>query len=193
MRDSQMPSKRQNFCFLFLSATLVGLGGCARIRSHYASHNHGPQASSSVVATSPSPVTTRITPADLAKLRWIEGSWRGTGDVDTPFYERYRFENESTLLVDSFPDEKLTKVDDTTRFELKDGQFGNAGEGSRWIATAIDDKSITFEPVSKARNSFRWTRESADLWKAVLKWPATGNSPAKERVYRMERWPHTKP
>jgi hypothetical protein len=190
-----MPSKRQIFCLIFLSATLVNLGGCARIKSHYSSHNQGPQAGGphGVVDTSPSPAATLITPAELAKLRWIEGSWRGTGDVDVPFYERYRFENESTLLVDSFPDEKLTKVDDTTRFELKDGQFGNAGEGSRWIATAIDDNSINFEPVSKARNSFSWKRESPDLWKAVLNWPATGNSPAKERVYRMERWPPAKP
>jgi hypothetical protein len=183
MRHSHTFSKRQIFWFLFLSATLVGLGGCARIKSHYASHN----------AASPSPTPKSFTPADLAKLHWIEGSWRGTGDVDAPFYERYRFENESTLLVDGFPDEKLTKVDDTTRFEIKDGQFGNAGEGSRWVATAIDDDSITFEPVSKARNSFTWKRESKDLWTAVLKWPADGNKPARERVYRMERWPRAKP
>jgi hypothetical protein len=183
MRHSHMFSRRQIFWVLFLSATLIGLGGCARIKSHYASHN----------AASPSPTPKSFTPADLAKLHWIEGSWRGTGDVDAPFYERYRFENESTLLVDGFPDEKLTKVDDTTRFEIKDGQFGNAGEGSRWVATAIDDDSITFEPVSKARNSFTWKRESKDLWTAVLKWPADGNKPVRERVYRMERWPPAKP
>ncbi|MFN2492676.1 MAG: hypothetical protein ABR501_07330, partial [Pyrinomonadaceae bacterium] len=102
---------------LFLSAPLLCLGACTRTESH----------SSTQSAASPSPQAKRITPADLAKLRWIEGSWRGTGDVDKPFYERYRFENESTLLVDSFPDEKLATIDDTTRFELKDGQFGNGG------------------------------------------------------------------
>jgi hypothetical protein len=171
MHNSHKPSKRQIFCFIFLSAMLVGVA-CARIKSHYASHN----------VASPSPTPKRIVPADLGKLRWIEGSWRGTGDVDAPFYERYRFENESTLLVDSFPDEKLSKVDDTTRFEIKDGQFGNAGEGSRWVATAIDDDSINFEPVFKARNSFSWKRESKDLWTAVLKWPANGDKPARQRL-----------
>jgi hypothetical protein len=41
----------------------------------------------------------------------------------------------------------------------------------------------------KARNSFRWQRETADSWKAVLNWPAANGKPAGERVYNMERWP----
>jgi len=128
-----------------------------------------------------------FTTADLQKLRWIEGTWRGTGDVEQPFFERYRFESDSTLAVDSFADEKLTKVTDTTRYELKDGEFGGGNEGFRWVATSIDDKSITFTPVTKARNSFRFERESKDSWKAILNWPATAAKPARERVYKMER------
>jgi len=127
--------------------------------------------------------------ADLAKLRWIEGTWKGSGTDQPAFFERYRFENETTLAVDSFPDEKLDKVEDTTRFELKDGLFGNGGEGSRWVATSIDAQGITFEPAAKAKNSFRWERESADKWKAILKWPAQEGKPARERIYTMERIP----
>ena len=127
-----------------------------------------------------------ITLTDLAKLKWIEGSWRGSGDVEKPFFERYRFENDSTLLVESFDDESISKVTDVTRFELKDEQFGNVGE-SRWVTTKLDDKSITFSPVAKARNTFIWQFESKDVWKAILNWPATDNSSAKQRVYTMER------
>jgi hypothetical protein len=79
-----------------------------------------------------------------------------------------------------------------TRFELKDGMFGNSGDGSRWAATELDDNSITFSPVAKARNTFRWQRESADVWKAVLDYPAGGDKPARQRVYRMERLPQSK-
>ena len=123
--------------------------------------------------------------ADIARLRWIEGTWRGSGVDQAPFFERYRFENESTLTVDSFPDEKLDKVDDTSRFELKDGRFGNGS----YVASSIDDNGINFEPVAKAKNSFRWERVSANAWKATLKWPAEGSKPARERVYNMERIP----
>jgi len=53
--------------------------------------------------------TKKFTAVDLQKLRWIEGTWRGTGDVDKPFFERYRFENNSVLAVDSFEDETLER------------------------------------------------------------------------------------
>lgn len=125
----------------------------------------------------------KFSAADVAKLRWIEGTWRGSGVDQAPFFERYRFENESTLAVDSFPDEKLDKVEDTSRFELKDGRFGNPS----YVASLIDDNAVNFEPVANAKNSFRWERVSANAWKATLKWPADGNKPARERVYNMER------
>jgi hypothetical protein len=134
----------------------------------------------------PQPKT--ITAADLTKLRWIEGSWRGTGDIDKPFYERYKFENGTTLVVESFADEKFDKATDVSRFELKDGHFGSSSGESGSVATAFDENSITFSPLGKARNSFRFQRESADTWKAVLNWKEADGTP-KERVYKMERWP----
>lgn len=141
-------------------------------------------------ATSPKPILKNITPADLAKLRWIEGSWRGTGDIDKPFYERYKFENETTLAVESFNDDKFAKPTDVSRFELKDGEFGSTGpDGSRSAASAIDANSVTFEPVAKSRNTFRFQRESENSWKAMLTWPATDKAPAGQRNYLMERWP----
>ncbi len=127
---------------------------------------------------------TKFSSADIAKLRWIEGTWRGSGVDQAPFFERYRFENETTLAVDSFPDEKLDKVGETSRFELKDGRFAN----DSYTASLIDSTAIDFEPVpGKAKNSFRWERVSDNTWKATLKWPADGNKPARERVYNMER------
>jgi hypothetical protein len=142
-------------------------------------------------AGSTSDAKSKFTKADLTKLRWIEGTWRGSGVEQAPFFERYRFEDENTLAVDAFPDEKLDKVDDTTRFVLKDGEFSNGGggDGARWSASVIDDQGITFEPLAKAKNSFRWERESANTWKAILKWPAADGKPARERIYKMERIP----
>jgi len=145
--------------------------------------------SHSLDAQTPQPK--KFSGADLEKLKWIEGTWRGTGDVEAPFFERYRFENETTLAVDSFTDEKLTKVEDTTRFELKDGQFtnGGGGDGARWSAILIDYQGITFEPLVKAKNSFRWQRESENMWTAILNWPPSEGKPGRQRVYKMERWP----
>ena len=146
----------------------------------------GACSSSTTQNASQSPQPKTITAADLTKLRWIEGSWRGTGDIDKPFYERYKFENDTTLLVETLADEKFDKVTEADRFELKDGHFGKTSGESGSVAVALDDNSITFAPLGKARNSFRFQRESADRWKAVLNWKDADGKP-KERVYTMER------
>ena len=152
-------------CLLFL--LLLVVTSCARHEQQHAS----------------SPAPAKLTAADLAKVRWIEGNWRGSGVDQKPFFERYRFENDTTLAVDSFPDEKLEKVDDTSRYELKDGQFTNGS----YVASAVDEQGINFEPIAgKAKNSFRWERVSADKWKATLKWTAPDGTP-RERIYNMER------
>lgn len=138
-------------------------------------------------AQAPKPKT--LTADDLQKLRWIEGSWRGTGVNQPPFFERYRFENNTTLSVDHFEDETLAKVTHTGRYELMNGEFGGGSGSQRYVATALDDNSITFAPSSAGSNSFIWKRESKDSWIAILNWPASGDKPAGERTYKMERWP----
>lgn len=171
-----------------LTASLFVYEGCAGGQSPRNAQGGAAQSSANQTpATQPTPA--RISATDLAKLRWIEGTWRGTGDVETPFFERYRFENDSTLAVDGFDDESVSKATDTTRFELKDGEFGGGGEGSRWAASELTDSSVTFVPVKGARNTFRWQKESDGTWRAVLEWPAAEGKPARRRVYKMERWP----
>ena len=137
-------------------------------------------------ASTRSPAPQAINAADLTKLRWIEGSWRGTGDEQSPFYERYKFESASTLVVETLADETLSKVTDVSRFELKDGHFGSGTNESGSVATALDDNSITFEPLGKG-NSFRFQRESDNSWTAILNWTDKAGAP-KERIYHMVRW-----
>lgn len=168
-----------NFKHLLLLVTAVlSLNGALAIRAGIAQDSS---------AQFPAPRT--FTEADLRKLRWIEGTWRGTGDGVPPFFERYKFENDRTLAVETLEGATLEMVTDVTRFELKDGKFGGGSEGSRWEASSIDDHSINFVPVTKARNSFRFDRESESLWTATLDYPANAEKPARQRVYRMERWP----
>jgi hypothetical protein len=158
MRVVSMPVAR---AVLASAMVLIGIASCGQ----------GPRAK-------------HVTPADLAKLRWIEGTWRGTGDIDRPFYERYRFEIDSVLLVETL-DETLSRVTGVTRYELKDGRFGNG----RAVLTALDDRSVTFSPVVEHRQPYRWQTESKDVWKAFLTVPAGGSTPATERVYTLQRWP----
>jgi hypothetical protein len=173
-----------SFCAVVLMA------GCSHIESHLNPNSAAPETKPASTSATPrtTPQAMKISVDDLKKLRWIEGTWRGTGVGQEAFFERYHFENPTTLVVETLADEKVEKVTDTGRFELKDGEFGNNEKGSRSVATALDDNSITFDPVFKARNTFKFQKESADSWKAILTWPATDKAPAGERVYNMERW-----
>lgn len=121
---------------------------------------------------------------DVAHLRWIEGTWRGSGDVETPFYERYRFENDSTLVENGL-DSTLSAVQDTARFELRDGRFGNA----HWRATVLTPDSAVFVAAADPARSFRWRRAARNAWTAVIGVPAQNGKPARVRIYHMERWP----
>src|SRR5687768_6472983 len=51
-----------------------------------------------------------FTAADVAKLKWIEGTWRGM-DGDEPFFERYRLA-VTALVVETLTDATLSKVED---------------------------------------------------------------------------------
>jgi hypothetical protein len=125
--------------------------------------------------------------AQLARLKWIEGSWRGTGDSTAAFYERYSFPDDSTMVSITFRDSALQAISDSSVYMLRDGQFGNGGTGARWVATAMDETSIHFEPIARARNNFTWKRVSADEWSAVLETPAGEGRPASSRTYTMRR------
>ena len=166
---SQLVNVRKQIYFFLSIALLLFFAACA-------TGQQSPQA--------PKPMT--ITAEDLKKLRWIEGSWRGTGVNQPPFFERYRFENDTTLAVDHFEDETLAKVTKTSRYELKNGEFG--ADSGRYVATALDDSSISFAPLT-AKNSFTWKRETKDSWTAILTTLASGDKPASEVVYKLERWP----
>lgn len=176
---------------LILVTGVLVPGGCSHLDSHVATSSPSGAASPAQSPKS-TPTAKHITVEDLKKLRWIEGTWRGTGVNQAPFFERYHFETPTTLIVETLADEKVDKVTETGRFELKDGEFGNNENGSRSVATALDDNSITFDPVFKARNSFKFQKESENSWKAILTWPASDKGPAGERIYNMERWPPKK-
>ena len=136
--------------------------------------------------------SSKFTAADVAKLKWIEGTWRGM-DGDKPFYERYKIV-DSAMIVESLKEDG--SVDgEPGRFELKNGEFGKTEGDRRSAASEITDTYVQFVPAQSGpgRNSFRFEKQTDGTWTALLEWPASDNKPARQKVYRMEPWqPPTK-
>ncbi len=127
-----------------------------------------------------------FTAADVAKLKWIEGTWRGM-DGDKPFYERYKIE-ETALVVESLKADG-SRDGEPERFELKNGEFGKDEGNKRSAASEITADYIQFVPAVPGKsNYFRFERQANGTWRAVLDWPATADKPARQKIYTMEPW-----
>ena len=137
----------------------------------------------------------QITEADVSKLKWLEGTWRGM-DGDKPFFERIKFEG-SKMTVETFEDGTLAKVTESGVFELTDGEFAHTTGDSRSAVSSITDDKVQFVParipgspegVPVKGHTFRFERQADATWLAILEVPAKRNEPASEKVYKMEPW-----
>ena len=129
----------------------------------------------------------KFTQSDMAKLRWIEGSWRGSdADGKLIFYENYHFVANEIVIKSYAEDSTFTKVKRIGRVYLQNDEIIHRDEGMLWSATKLSHSQVEFAPKKKATNSFIWQRESADVWIAKLRFnDETGEQ--KEVTFRMER------
>ncbi len=171
------------FIALSFAACSSGIGNTAS----NANTTPTPPAESPKAAATPS---NQFTEADLAKLKWLEGTWKGTG-AKNPFFEAIRFDG-TTMIIETYADETMSKVTETARFELKDGEFGHTVDDQRSAASTITDTSVEFVPApvlpgGPVRGStFRFEKRDDGTWNAVLGVPATSHRPASENAYKME-------
>lgn len=137
-------------------------------------------------------VTTGFTEDDLQKIKWLEGTWKGTYK-SSEFYERITFKG-SKVLIETFTDGTLKKKGPDASFELKKGELLHATEERRWKASAISEDSVQFipadppKPGENASASFRFERQSGNTWRAILETPETATRPPLTKVYKMEPW-----
>ena len=168
----------QNTTFLF-TFIIVSFIGAACSHSQVANVNSAPPTAQSVPSN-------KFTATDIAKLKWIEGTWRGM-DGDKPFYERYKIE-ETAMVVEGLNADG-SRNGEPDRFELKNGEFGKDEGNKRSAASEITADHIQFVPVVPGKgNSFRFERQPNGTWRAVLEWPQTPDKPARQKVYIMEPW-----
>lgn len=129
--------------------------------------------------------TTPFAATDFAKLKWLEGTWRGSAPGQEPFFERYRFINDSTIEISYFRDSTLARETGSGRVYLTVGRIYHTSGPGRWGATRVDASGIYFIPQVNARNTFAWAYQSPDAWTATLRSSASGRETV--TVYDMKR------
>jgi hypothetical protein len=117
-------------------------------------------------------------------LKWLEGKWRGTLNDTMPFYEQYRFVNDSTIESLGFADSTMVPPRDTGFITLRAGKVQNGSGDRYYLVSEIDSGSVHFEPRERANNAFTWKREG-DGWIATLRWKDSSGNPV-QRTYVMK-------
>lgn len=100
--------------------------------------------------------------ADLQTLRYLEGEWRGSGYEGGPFYESYRFVNDSTIEMTAWSDSTMTTPQERSEYALRNGVI-RADNGGRLVR--VDQDGHHFR-----RGSSTWTfrQVSPDRWTAQV-------------------------
>jgi hypothetical protein len=133
-------------------------------------------------------VPATVSVEQFGALRWLEGSWRGSEAGGPPFYESYRYENDSVIRSLSYGDSTFATPTDSGTIRLTGGVVRSGSDQASWIVTSIDSTRVHFEPEHGVSNAFEWIRRSTDAWTATLSHPVEGQS-ARIQTYEMSRIP----
>jgi hypothetical protein len=142
---------------------------------------------STAVAQNPRSGAPRVAfgPPDLAKVKWLEGSWVGTAEGENAIYQRFKFVDDSTVQITYYRDPGFGQQAGSGRLYLSVGRIYHTFGSNRWVATRIGDEGLYLVPQSNTRSNFAWTYVSPDAWTFTMRTGAGGRQHV--TIYNMKR------
>ena len=122
---------------------------------------------------------------DLAKVKWLEGSWTGTAQGESSIYQRFKFVDDSTVEITYYRDSAFGEPSGNGRLYLSVGRIYHTFGSNRWVATRIGNEGLYLVPQSTARANFSWTFVSPDAWTFTMRTGVGGREHV--TVYNMKR------
>jgi hypothetical protein len=127
-----------------------------------------------------------VTAAQFQTLRWLEGTWRGTGEGVSPFFERYRFVDDSTIRRYTYVDSSFAQISDSGTTALRGAGVTGGDPEPEWQVTSVDSTGWHFESLREAGRGFTWSRIRDGTWTARLVWRDAQGNP-RVRFYTLTR------
>jgi hypothetical protein len=128
---------------------------------------------------------TRFGTADVAHLKWLEGSWQGDAPGAPTIYERYHFVNDSTIEITYFGDSAFGRETGSGRVYVSVGRVFQTSGPARWGATHVGADGAAWLPQQNAPYAVTWTYQSPNAWTATQR--ASGTGVERTTVYQMRR------
>ena len=127
-----------------------------------------------------SPLLIRYTPADVQKMNWLAGVWKGV-EAGRPIRQSFQFHSGSileSLLVNS------DGAMETCSFVWHEGRY-YFGQNRQWSVTWIGEKDIRFDPVRADVAPMTWTRLDAQKWHLIRHTPGGDETTLMEATEEM--------
>jgi hypothetical protein len=123
-----------------------------------------------------------VTSGQFGALRWLNGDWRGSMPDGKAFHERYRFANDSTIVVSYFEDDStFAHSTGTDSIALRGGVVKHGAS----TLTRVNDAGLAFADLSKSDGGFEFTRLPGGSWTATIR--SVGPNGPRRIVYHMHR------
>jgi hypothetical protein len=106
---------------------------------------------------------------DFARLRFLEGRWRGAGPDGTAFFESYALVEPTVFRSERYADAGFETPIDGSTVTLLDGVAVSAWGPFSWRATMLTATRACFEPLD-APSSFCWEQASPDTVTVTQRW-----------------------
>ncbi|MGZ5190074.1 MAG: hypothetical protein ACXWCZ_03585 [Flavisolibacter sp.] len=111
---------------------------------------------------------------DLHPLKWLQGSWKGMSN-DKPFYEAWRFFNDSVLVnFEITVNNGDTVIRESNAIILKHNLKYYGNQTIQWKITRITANELVLKNDSLPySNTIIWLHTKDDHWFAILENPAS--------------------
>ena len=110
-----------------------------------------------------------VTRPQFRRLAWLIGRWRGSGRFVPPFYEQYRFRDDSTISMTAYTDSTFqTETADSSVIELRDGRVRSRTPRAIYEVLEFSPTSVRFRRIGALDGGHRFEHISRDEWRATL-------------------------
>lgn len=127
----------------------------------------------------------QVTLDQFRQLRWIEGTWRGSGGNYPSFFEQYEILNDSTIRMRAFSDSTLRVVTDSSTIDWRNGKIASRRESRSYDAIEFTPTSIRFIRPGLTTGGHTWTWVGPNEWTAAL---YSSRQPPVVTIYTMRRF-----
>jgi hypothetical protein len=110
------------------------------------------------------------TSSDFQKMKWLIGGWEGKTSSGSPFYEAWKFYNDSVLvnfIIEIRNSDTIVK--ESSAIFIQKGKICMGSHNSTWNLSRLTNNEMIFKNDSiNYSNTIIWVRSADDHWFAIL-------------------------